>query len=43
MTDWLKAFSKHETISVGVSVEVIIWVVQPLLTPYRKICFNGFN
>lgn len=36
MTDWLKAFSTHETRSVGVSVEVMIWTVQPQLTPQRN-------
>lgn len=39
MTDWLKAFSTHETRSVGVSVEVMIWIVQPQLTTQRNKLF----
>lgn len=42
MTDWLKAFSTHETTNVGVSVEVIIRILKTLLTPHRKKWFNGF-
>ena len=41
MTDWLKAFSTHETTNVGVSVEVIIRILKTLLTPHRKKRFNG--
>lgn len=29
MTDWFKAFSGHETTSVGVSVKVMIWDSPP--------------
>lgn len=38
----MKAFSSHETTSVGVCVEVTIWILQPLLIPHRKICIMLF-